>query len=160
MKHVMATFSSYKAANDAVEKLEVLDVDAGSIGIFSNEEQLKSTTVEEGDAAATAAGVTVGGLAGLVLGVSAVTVPGVGPIIAAGSLATLVGSAVLGAGAGGLVGALVDLGLSEEAAETYLERVKTGNILLTAQVSDENESVARELLKDAGALDVDTYTVA
>ncbi|MCL4298508.1 MAG: hypothetical protein KJ077_22415 [Anaerolineae bacterium] len=92
--------------------------------------------------AATGAGVgaTVGGIGGLLVGLGAIAIPGIGPVIAAGPLVTALASAAVGAGvgavAGGLVGALVDAGVPEEEAEYYAEGVRRGGALLTVQIPD------------------------
>lgn len=60
-----------------------------------------------------------GGVLGWLVGIGALVIPGVGPIIAAGALATTLGGAAIGALAGGLIGALVGLGVPEEEAQSY-----------------------------------------
>jgi len=52
--------------------------------------------------------------------------PGFGPIIAAGPLAGGLGGAALGKAAGGLTGALSDIGITNEAAQDIVERVRSG----------------------------------
>ncbi|WP_409299950.1 general stress protein [Peribacillus sp. SCS-155] len=81
------------------------------------------------------AGAAVGGaigLAGLFLGISALAIPGVGPILAAGPIFSTLGGAVAGAAtnAGGLVGALKDMGLEDEEARQYESDVTNGKILV------------------------------
>src|SRR4051812_39746427 len=51
-------------------------------------------------------GAAVGGVVGLVAGVAALAIPGVGPIIAAGPIASALAGAGIGAAAGGVVRAL------------------------------------------------------
>lgn len=76
-----------------------------------------------------------GGAAGWLVGIGALAIPGIGPIVAAGALATTLGGAAVGAAAGGLIGALVGAGIPEEDARTYETHVKEGRILITAQAS-------------------------
>ena len=73
-----------------------------------------------------------GGAAGWLVGIGALAIPGIGPIVAAGALATTLGGAAVGAAAGGLIGALVGAGIPEEDARTYETHVKEGRILITA----------------------------
>lgn len=54
-------------------------------------------------------GAVVGGVLGMLLGLGALAIPGVGPVIAAGSLATMLGTASIGAITGALLGGLVSL---------------------------------------------------
>lgn len=73
----------------------------------------KHTKAPEGAATGAGAGAVVGGTLGLLAGIGALAIPGVGPFIAAGPImATLSG---IGAGGvvGGLIGALVGMGLPE-----------------------------------------------
>ena len=76
-----------------------------------------------------------GGAAGWLVGIGALAIPGIGPIVAAGALATTLGGAAVGAAAGGLIGALVGAGIPEEDARTYETHVKEGRILITAQAA-------------------------
>lgn len=52
--------------------------------------------------------------------------PGFGPIIAAGLLAQGLGGAALGMAAGGLTGALSDIGISNDVAQDIIDRVRAG----------------------------------
>jgi len=89
-------------------------------------------------------GATTGGVlgagAGLLAGLGLLAIPGLGPVVAAGWLAsTATGAAVgaVGGGAvGGLVGALTDAGVDEQEAHVYSEGVRRGGTLLTVRVDD------------------------
>jgi hypothetical protein len=91
----------------------------------------KHTKAPEGAAAGAGAGAVVGGTLGLLAGIGALAIPGVGPFIAAGPImATLSG---IGAGGvvGGLIGALVGMGLPEYEAKRYEGMVREGGILVS-----------------------------
>jgi len=111
----------------------------------------KGTKAPEG---ATAGGV-IGGIAGGVLGgltgVGALAIPGVGPLIAAGPiLAALAGAGALGT-VGGLVGALIGLGIPEYEAKRYEGRIKQGGILLSVHCDDsEWVKKAKEVIEQTG----------
>lgn len=98
-------------------------------------------------------GGTLGGVAGLLAGVGALTIPGVGPIIAAGPLA----AGLSGAVTGGITGGLLDLGLPEERGRHYEEEVKRGNILAVIETSAERIDKAAEILRSKGANDVESH---
>jgi uncharacterized membrane protein len=66
---------------------------------------------------------------------AALTVPGFGPLVAAGILASALGGAVIGAATGGLVGALVQLGLPEEEARFYEEQLRAGHPVVTVKAN-------------------------
>ena len=78
----------------------------------------------------------VGGAGGLLAGLGIMAIPGIGPVVAAGWLATTLVGAVAGAATGGLVGALVDAGVSKYDAEVYSEAIRRGGTLVTVQAED------------------------
>ena len=86
-----------------------------------------------------ASGALLGGLGGLLVGLAALAIPGLGPIVAAGPIAAALTGAGVGAATGGIVGALVDLGFDEDYAGYYAEGVRRGGTLVTAHV-DENKA--------------------
>ena len=104
-------------------------------------------------------GVT-GGIAGLLIGLGALTIPVVGPIVAAGEFLTVLGATVLGlaggAVAGGLVGALSGFGLEEATASRFAEGVKAGHILVTVQAPAERVYEVTSFMRQFNALEVDT----
>jgi len=98
----------------------------------------------EGAGAGATGGAVLGGLAGLLVGLGALVIPGIGPVVAAGTLATALGSTAVGAGigaaTGGLVGGLVGAGVPEEDANVYAEGVRRGGSLLTVQVDTQDDA--------------------
>ncbi|HXV99137.1 MAG TPA: hypothetical protein VEC93_12005, partial [Anaerolineae bacterium] len=118
----------------------------------------------EGAAVGAVGGATVGGLTGLLMGIGAIAIPGIGPVLAAGALGTALASALAGAGVGaaagavtgGIVGALMDVGIPEEDAHFYAEGVKRGNVLVTVHADDTRASIAAGIMRQAGAVDVDS----
>ena len=95
-------------------------------------------------------GATTGGLvgagAGLLAGLGLLAIPGLGPVVAAGWLASTATGAAAGAVAGGaiggIVGALTKEGVSEEDAHVYSEGVRRGGTLLTVRAEPDR---AREI---------------
>ncbi|HEV8718643.1 MAG TPA: general stress protein [Candidatus Binatia bacterium] len=71
-------------------------------------------------------GAVLGGIAGLLVGIGVLAIPGIGPILAAGPIMAALTGAGIGALAGGLIGALTDLGVPEEEARYYAEGVRRG----------------------------------
>jgi len=115
----------------------------------------KDTKAPEGTTAGVVAGGAIGGTLGLLAGIGALAIPGLGPFIAAGPImATLAG---IGSGGvvGGIVGALVGMGIPEYEAKRYEGRIKQGGLLLSVHC-DNSDLVkkAKDLLKDTGAEDV------
>ena len=104
------------------------------------------------------AGTVIGGIAGWLLGISALAIPGIGPIVGAGIIGTTLAGAGIGAAAGGLIGALTAEGIPEEDARGYEESVKAGSILLTVHAtSDEQSRQAQEIFNSVKGGDVRGY---
>ena len=114
------------------------------------------------------AGAMKGGAAGLALGILAgavaLTIPGIGPILAAGPIASAIGAALAttaaGAISGGTVGYFVDQGIPEEAAHSYHSALDEGNILVVVRSAHLAASEAALLLEKYGALRVTRHPVA
>jgi hypothetical protein len=99
-----------------------------------------STKAPEGATAGVATGGALGGLAGWLLGIGALAIPGLGPFAAAGPIMTALSGAALGATAGGLTGALIGYGIPEYEAKLYAGRLESGHILIGVHAVDENEA--------------------
>lgn len=106
------------------------------------------TTSDGGDAAK---GAALGAVAGLAAGLLALTIPGIGLVLAAGPLAL---AAASGAIAGGVYGGLRDIGIDETAARGYEERLRGGHVLLTALIPSMAEAKVRMILNEHDAEDV------
>ena len=97
----------------------------------------------------------IGGALGLLAGIGALAIPGVGPFIAAGPIMGALAGLGVGGAVGGLIGALVGMGIPEYEAKRYEGRVKDGGVLLSVHCdTSEETSKAKELLKLTGAEDI------
>src|SRR5487761_607602 len=116
---------------------------------------VKNTKAPEGATAGASTGAVIGGTLGLLAGIGALAIPGVGPLIAAGPiLATLAGIGVGGA-VGGFAGALIGMGIPEYEAKRYEGRLQKGGILLSVHCNSSEEiKRAKEIMKNTGAEDV------
>jgi uncharacterized protein (TIGR02271 family) len=108
------------------------------------------TKAGEGAAAGAITGGALGGLVGLLAGIGALVIPGIGPIIAGGALASTLAGAGIGAAAGGLLGALVGMGIPEEEARYYEVGLQEGGILVSVDAGPRAVE-ARNILVNAGA---------
>ena len=112
----------------------------------------------EGAAAGAMTGGVLGGLAGFLIGISALVIPGIGPIVGTGIIISTLAGAGIGAVAGGLVGALTAQGVDESDAREYEEHVKAGSILLTVHAdSAAQEQQAREVFNGVSGGSVRSY---
>jgi hypothetical protein len=91
----------------------------------------------EGAAAGGGLGLVAGGAVGVAAGLGMLAIPGVGPVVAAGWLASLAAGAVTGGVTGGIIGALVESGTSKENAALYAEALRRGGAIVTAKVPDD-----------------------
>jgi hypothetical protein len=95
-------------------------------------------------------GAWVGGIFGLLVGAAFLWIPGVGPLVVAGSLASMLlgglEGAVAGASVTGLLGWLINLGISKEKIIKYEEAVKAGKFLVIAQGPTDAVNKARGIL--------------
>src|SRR5881398_3443494 len=133
-----------------VSEISVLMPDTGGKHDFGH---VKATKAPEG---ATAGGET-GGVLGLLAGIGALAIPGVGPFIAAGPIMAALSGAALGATTGGLVGGLIGLGIPDIEAKRYEQKLRAGNYLVAVDAKDSDEvDRAKEIFKDAGAEDIAT----
>jgi hypothetical protein len=138
--------------------ISVLLPDDESTRAFAHE---KNTKAPEGTTAGVTTGGVIGGTLGLLAGIGALAIPGVGPLIAAGPImATLAGVGVGGA-VGGLVGALVGMGIPEYEAKRYEGAVKGGGTLLSVHCDTSDQvDAAKTALKETGARDISSSSEA
>jgi len=97
------------------------------------------------------------GIGGLIAAGAAMLIPGLGPVVAGGILATVLGGAAMGAAAGGVLGGLASMGVSDEEATYYETELSEGRILVIVKTIG-RYSEAREILRRAGAYDIDDRT--
>jgi hypothetical protein len=114
-----------------------------------------STKAPEGAATGVGAGAILGGAVGWLVGIGALAIPGVGPLVAAGPILAALSGVAVGGTLGGLTGALVGLGIPEYEAKLYEENLQKGNILLCAHAENLHYATqARQIFLDEGATDV------
>ena len=125
----------------AGEKVEYVEEDG--------DEQIKDMAKGAGTGAA------IGGLAGLLVSLTALAIPGIGPVLAAGPLAAVIAGAGIGAAAGGLISGLTRLGVPEEDANYYAEGVRRGGTLVSVDAADGRAESAVAIMKRHGAVEID-----
>jgi uncharacterized membrane protein len=138
----------------ATSEISVLMPDTGGTRDVGH---VKATKAPEG----ATTGAATGGVIGLLAGIGALAIPGVGPFIAAGPIMAALSGAAVGAASGGVVGGLIGLGIPEIEAKRYDEKLKKGNYLIAVH-TDESEDIdrAKDIFKTAGAEDISTVSEA
>jgi len=115
----------------------------------------KGTKAPEGATAGAGTGAVVGGTLGLLAGIGALAIPGLGPFIAAGPIMGALAGAGTGGVVGGLIGALVGMGIPEYEAKRYEGMVKEGGVLLSVHCDDSDwVKRAKSILERTGATDI------
>ncbi len=149
-----AIVSNLQSEGFGTNDISVLFPDTQGTHDFAHE---KHTKAPEGAVAGVGAGGAIGGTLGLLAGIGALAIPGLGPFIAAGPILAALSGAAAGAAVGGVAGALVGMGIPELEAKQYEGKLKQGNILLSIHVEDGNERTrAKKVLEVGGATDIVT----
>ncbi len=113
------------------------------------------TKAPEGTAAGAAAVGVLGGTLGWLIGIGALAIPGIGPLLAAGPLMAALAGIGAGTVLGGFVGALVGMGIPEYEAKRYEGRIRSGGVLVSIHCDDNHwVSRAKEMLRNTGAEDI------
>jgi hypothetical protein len=141
-----------KAARFADNDISVLLPDKEGTQDFAHD---NSTKAPEGAIAGVSTGGAIGGVIGVLAGIGALTIPGVGPLIAAGPILAGLSGAAVGATIGGVAGALIGMGIPEYEAKLYEGRIRDGNILIAAHcLNGEQLKVAEDLFRHNKATDI------
>lgn len=146
-------YATYANAMDAVAALKNAGFNDEHISLVGRQdpEVVPATSgAAEGATAGTGIGGGLGAGVGLLAGLGMLAIPGIGPVVAAGWLASTaavgVAGAVAGAATGGIIGALTDDGVSDDDAHVYAEGIRRGGTLVTVRVPEERGDEARRIL--------------
>ena len=160
----LSAISALESAGFIVTDISVLSGFAGhdingveqtGIGRTREVGHTNATKAPEGATTGGAAGGVLGGLAGWLVGIGALTLPGAGPLIAAGPILAALSGVAVGATAGGLAGALIGYGMPEYEAKLYAGKLKSGHILIGVHAIDSSEAdAAKKALLSVGAEDI------
>lgn len=159
MRTITALFDTYDHAASAVRSLKDAGVPGEDISLVANNAAGEIRTYDEDHSETSAGkgaglGAATGAGIGLLAGLGALAIPGIGPVVAGGWLLSTVVGAALGATSGGILGALMKAGVSEEDAHVYAEGVRRGGTLVTARVDEARADSANAILKNANGVDV------
>ena len=160
---VVGVFNSVQDAQSAVRELESMGVSRDAVSIVANKNAVGYDTMDAADrdkasdvVADAGIGAAIGGVGGLLLSAAgAITLPVIGPILAAGPIAAALTGAGIGAAAGGLIGALTESGIPEEHAKYYAEGVRRGDVLVTVRAESTRADQVCDILDRHNAVDVD-----
>lgn len=164
MQTITHVYDTYQLAADSVRELEAAGIPSDRISIVTSDEeaQLSGVVLDTETEAAPAAGfgAVIGGAVGLLTGLGVMAIPGVGPVVAAGWLATTALGAVAGGATGGIVGSLIDAGVPEDHAHLYSETVRRGGSLVSVRADDSDVDKVRDILSGFNPLDLEDQDTA
>ena len=161
---ISAVFDSHSEAEAAARDLRQAGVPDSALSVIARRQEESGDygdantheAKEKGEGALKGA---LGGAGiGALLGIAALAIPGVGPLAAAGAIASsaIPEAAAIGAGAGALAGGLSGMltkhGVSEEDVGYYEERINHGGVFLSVDASAAGISAdeARDILQRNG----------
>ncbi|MEP6956978.1 MAG: hypothetical protein ABI883_09135 [Chthoniobacterales bacterium] len=154
MKTIIATYATASNADTALgalhalgltnEQISVMTLDSKALGEVPGSHAVGKASDDAAQGALQ--GAKLGLVGGLLVGVAALTIPGLGPLLAVGPLASalgisgVVGTAVTGAGIGAavggigaMVGSFVKMGVSETEAKALEGDLRTGAVVISVQ---------------------------
>jgi uncharacterized membrane protein len=165
-QRAVGTFPTRQEAEDALNELRNSGFPMDKVSVIAKDadrdDQIAGADVKnraqgneakEGAGAGAVAGTALGGVGGLLVGLGTLAIPGVGPFLAAGTLATTFAGAGIGAAAGSLVGALTGLGIPEEQAKVYGDLVSQGDYLVIVDGDESEIHRAASILSHRGIRD-------
>jgi Protein of unknown function (DUF3341) len=166
---VVAIFDDHAGAENAVTELKDSGYDVKKLSIIGRDYHTEEGVVgfyNTGDRMKYwgKLGAFWGGLWGLLFGAAFLFIPGVGPVIAAGSVVTWIISALEGAvvvgGLSALGAGLFSLGVPKDSIVKYETSIKAGKFVLIAHGTAEEVDKARAILQTSGAAEVNVHTAA
>jgi hypothetical protein len=92
------------------------------------------------------AGNIAGGITGVLLSLGILALPGIGQIALTSAAILTLFSGGMGVAAGGMIGALVGLGITEKQAERYSQKVSQGHYLLIISGTEQEFACAKRIL--------------
>jgi hypothetical protein len=163
--YVVATFSQHPTAEKAIRELKDEGFDIKKLSIIGREEHSEHVAgfCNTGERIKYWGkhGAFWGGLFGFLFGVAVLFVPGVGPIVAAGTIVSWIAGALEGAVIGGglsvLGAALYSVGIPKDSVLKYETSVKEGKFVLIAHGTADEVQKARSVLQAAGADQIDVH---
>jgi hypothetical protein len=161
MGRVTAIFDDRSQAERAISELRRRGVSDANLSVVSRRPDDVEVTRGRGDDTAAervGKGALAGAGVGTLFGLAAALIPGVGPFITAGTLASVLGAtggaaaagAIVGGTSGALAGAFAKAGYTPEEAEFYGPAVERGGILVAVDADDVSTEQLRAELAQLG----------
>jgi hypothetical protein len=151
MRTVTRSYETYDVARRVVEELQSAGFPAANISLVGRHESTDNSNAGEG----AGIGAALGGTAGLLAGLGLLAIPGIGPVVAAGWLASTAAGAAAGGVTGGIIGAFTSAGEDEESANYYAETVRRGGTVVSVKAHEDQAPAAEAIMDSAVPIDRD-----
>ena len=172
---IIALFDNFKDAQDALDHLLASGFSQKDVSIMVPENRVDRARYGAGNVVATTdydaasgiatgagTGAVIGGAAALIASLTNLALPVIGPVLTYGPI-SLVLATMLGAGAGavagGLVGALMEMGVPEEEARLYTEGIRRGGTLVAVRATEDQAQRAASILDEHNPIDIERRSV-
>jgi hypothetical protein len=160
MGTVVRVYDTFAQADRVVRELQAGGVASAAISLIAGTDQhVEIPTTEDAAVAGAGVGAAFGGGAGLLAGFGFLAIPGLGPVVAAGWLASAATCAMAGAAAGGFVGALLGTGIEERDAHVYAEIVRRGGTIVSVRADESGEYRISRIMDQYGPIDISERAV-
>lgn len=142
----VGVFATREAADRAIADLKELGYRDDQIGLVAKDASGNAVTTDGAGETRVGKGAALGAAAGAVggaavgAGILAGAIPVIGPVLAIGTLGTVLLNAAGGAAAAGLAGALIGWGIPDEDAKYYESEVQAGRYLVTVESGDRTDA--------------------
>jgi uncharacterized membrane protein len=164
---VVAIYTEHTAAENAIQTLKNAGFDVKKLAIIGRDYHTEEDVVgfyNVGDRMKYWGkfGAFWGGLWGLLFGAAFLFIPGIGPVVAAGSVVTWIIAALEGAilvgGLSALGAGLFSLGIPKDSVVKYETSIKAGKFLLIAHGTADEVERAKAILQTSGAEEINFHT--
>lgn len=146
---ITRSYDTYEDARNVAVRLGQAGIPATDIGLVGSQQ-----TGDNRAAEVAGIGGAVGGAAGLLAGLGVIAVPGLGPVVAIGWLASTMTGAAVGALGGGLIGALAEAGVGQRDAHVHAETVRRGGAVVSVRADAARVPEVEVIMDAAGPIDM------
>lgn len=166
---VVALYDNFASARAAIEALDNAGFARRNLSLIANDRDesysryVRDMDVDRGRTRDTVddpdadEGAGFGAVIGTLGGLGVALIPGLGGFVVAGAAGAALFAglgAATGAAIGGLTAGLTELGVDEERAEAYTQRLREGGALVIAHVDDEWHARAESVMRDHNPVDL------
>ena len=157
MKTTRYLFTAYNSAQTAARQLIRSGIASQNITfVASKADGRRPSNGDSATSSGAASGAAVGSVVGIGAGIMAAlgvpAIPGLGPLVAAGILATTIVTTTGGVLAGSLIGGLIEYGSDEKNAHVYAQGVRRGGTFISVRSADDQAASVDAIMRRNGGV--------